>query len=99
MNSNIKPSDLNNLAADCMSLVGDLIHTQHLITDMHDRISELGIDSKIGENETDVAYLRRIAVYATEWEHDLMTDKAIECVLRPRSFLGRIFAKLAQAIG
>lgn len=105
-------ADLNSLASDCMSLVGDLINAQKQLNAVHERIAELGINAKMGDQETELAYLRRIAVLATEAEHDALKNEAVEDVRketqdtvefsvrrRPRSFLGRTFTKLARAIG
>lgn len=111
MKTIISSSDLNSLASDCMALVGDLIQAQRQLEAVHTRIAELGINAKMNDNETELAYLRRVAVLATEAEHDAMKTEAVEqvrnetqdtvqfSVRRPRSFLGRSFSKLARAIG
>lgn len=111
MKTAISSSDLNNLACDCMTLVGDLINAQKQLNGVHERIAELGINAKMGDNETELSYLRRVAVLATEAEHDALKTEAVEqvrtetqdnvqfSVRRPRSFLGRTFNKLARVVG
>lgn len=111
MKTAITSNQLNELATDAMSLVNDLQAAQRSLDAVHERIKDYGLDLKMGDNETELAFLRRIAVHATEAEHDALKREAVAqvqsetsdqvqfSVRRPRSFLGRTFSKLARAVG
>lgn len=111
MKTVITSRQLNDLASDAMSLVNDLQASQRSLDAVHERIKDYGLELKMHDNESELAFLRRIAVNATEAEHDALKREAVAqvhsetsdqvqfSVRRPRSFLGRTFSKLARAVG
>jgi hypothetical protein len=109
MKSNITSKQYSDLKASALNLIGDLRNAQLNLAKVHTGMSELGINLAIGDKESELAFLARIASEATEQEHDMLKREALEEITattqgesyrrQPSSWLGRKMGKIAQAIG
>lgn len=108
MNNNVSSREYAKLVEQSLTLIGDIRAAQQKLETTLDLASELGVNIKQGDTETNIAYLARIAADATEKKHDQQKAESLEEIAketeglrssRKRTIFGRALNSLANLAG
>ena len=109
MKNAITSTQFAELKGDCLNLIGDLRDAQINLNKIHESAVDLNINLDRSADETEMAYLARLAANCAEQEHDMLKIEAVQEVndvatkgtaaLKPRSWFGRKLNQLSHVVG
>lgn len=108
MSSVISSKTLSSIRQSSLTLIGDIRAAQRNCDALFEQAREAGILPQRGENETEIAYLAKIAANATEAEADVRKQETLDEVkeittgqrrVGHSTTVGRFFGKLANIAG
>ena len=106
--SNVTSAQYASLSRSSLSAIADLNDLSRRVETIITNARELGVSLAIGDNESEIAFLGRIAASATERCHDLQKAEALENInaiqrgertSTPQSWLGRKLSNLSRIAG
>lgn len=102
-------SKYQSLTSNALSLIVAINKAQQDFDKLLEQARTLGINLQQGDNETNTAYLGRIAAEGTEKKHDALKAEELNRITRkvdgdttnltPTSWVGRSLNRLANVIG
>lgn len=109
MKSVITSKEYANVAEEASSVMNDLVSLKADFAKLNESILDLGLPIKRLDNETEMAFLLRVSVLATELKNDLIKTEEVADLTAmsegtnvrraPRSFIGKNMGKLATFFG
>jgi hypothetical protein len=108
MNSKVSSTQYSKLSSSALSAIADLNSLSRRVEDIIASARELGVSITIGDKESEMQFLARIAAESTERSHDLQKREALDNIAAiqrgehtstPQSWLGRKLNNLSRIAG